>query len=129
MGGRRGQEIRRRARGRTRRSTASAEGADLAGQAHDAEREERGARVNGSATGNPGPRDRERGSARVKKTSADRLAPAGRERDRERAGERGTAADRRDPPVKRRGRAGARPGWAELGWFGLLSPFLFLWIF
>jgi hypothetical protein len=71
VGRRRGQEIRRRARVRTRWSTASAEGAELTGQAHGAEREERGAWGNGSATGDPGPRDRERGSARVKETDAD----------------------------------------------------------
>jgi hypothetical protein len=39
VGGRRGREIRRRARVRTRRSTASAEGAELTGQAHGAQRE------------------------------------------------------------------------------------------
>jgi hypothetical protein len=83
----------------------------------------RGSRGNGSAIGDLGPRDRERESTRVKKTGADRLAPAGKERDRERARERGTAADRRVPPVMQRGRA------AWLGWFGLVSPFLFLWIF
>ena len=60
VGGRRGREIRRRARVRTRRSTASAEGAELTGQAHDVEREERGMRGNDSATGDPGLRDRER---------------------------------------------------------------------
>jgi hypothetical protein len=38
----------------------SAEGAERTGQAHDAEREERGMHGNGSATGDPGPRDRER---------------------------------------------------------------------
>jgi hypothetical protein len=69
----------------------------------------------------------------VKKTSADKLAPAGRERERERARERGTAADRRGPHVRRRG----RPSWlgqAGLVWaafpfsFSLdfLIPFLFL---
>jgi hypothetical protein len=42
MDGRRGREIWRRARVRTRRSTASAKGAELTGQAHDAEREEKG---------------------------------------------------------------------------------------
>jgi hypothetical protein len=62
----------------------------------------------------------------VKKIGADRLAPVGRERERERARARGTAADRRGPPVRRHGRAGTRPGWAGLDWFGLLSPFLFL---
>jgi hypothetical protein len=64
VGGRPGREIRRRARVRTRRSTASAEEVELTGQAHGAEREERGARGNGSVTGDPGPRDREREGAR-----------------------------------------------------------------
>jgi hypothetical protein len=44
VGGRRGQEIRRRARVRTRRSMMSAEGAELTGQAHSAERERKWAR-------------------------------------------------------------------------------------
>jgi hypothetical protein len=61
----------------------------------------------------------------VKKTGTDRLAPAGRERDRERAGERGTAADRRGPPVRRRGCTGARPGWADLGRLGCSILFFF----
>jgi hypothetical protein len=125
VGGRRGREIRRRARVRTRRSTASTEGAELTGQAHGAEREERCARGNDSATGDPGPRDRERGSARVKKTSTDRSAPLGREREREHARERGSAADRRGPPIRQRGRAGARPGWADLGWVGCFILFFF----
>jgi hypothetical protein len=60
VGVRRGREIRRRARVRTRRTTASTKGAELTGHAHGAEREERGARGNGSATGDPGPRDRQR---------------------------------------------------------------------
>jgi hypothetical protein len=38
-------------------------------------------------------RQRERGSARVKKNGVDRSAPADRERERERARERGSAAD------------------------------------
>jgi hypothetical protein len=49
VGGCRGREIRRRARVRTHRSTASAEGVELTGQAHGAEREKRGAWGNGSA--------------------------------------------------------------------------------
>jgi hypothetical protein len=73
MGGRRGREIRRRARVRTHRSTAGAGRAELTGKVHSAEREERGARGNGSATGEPGLRGRERKSARAKK-----LAPTGR---------------------------------------------------
>jgi hypothetical protein len=55
VGVRRGREIRRRARVRTRRSTAIAEGAKLTRQAHGAEREERGTRGTGSAVGDPGP--------------------------------------------------------------------------
>jgi hypothetical protein len=60
VGGHRGREIQQRARVRTRQSTASAEGAELTRRVHDAEREERGARGNGSAAGDPGLRDRER---------------------------------------------------------------------
>jgi hypothetical protein len=55
VGGRRGREIRRRARVRMRWSTASAERAELTWQAHSAEREEKGVRGNGSATGDPDP--------------------------------------------------------------------------
>jgi hypothetical protein len=43
-----------------------AERAELTGLAHSAEREKRDARGNGSTTGGPGPRDRERESERVK---------------------------------------------------------------
>jgi hypothetical protein len=64
VGGRRGREIRRRARVRTRRSTASAERAEPTGRVHGAERGERGVRGNGSATVGPGPRNREREGAR-----------------------------------------------------------------
>jgi hypothetical protein len=60
VGGRRGRETRRRARVRTRRSTAGAKGAELTGRVHGAEREERGMQGNGSTTGDLGPRDRER---------------------------------------------------------------------
>jgi hypothetical protein len=109
VGGRRGREIRRRARVRTRRSTASAEGAELTEQAHGAEREERGARGNDSVAGDPGPRDRERGSARAKETGADRSAPLGSERERESAceGELPLTGG-----VRLSGGAGAWPGWA-----------------
>jgi hypothetical protein len=109
VGGRHGREIRRRAQVRTRRSTASAERAELTGQAHGAEREERGARGNGSATGDPGPRDRERGSARAKETGADRSAPLGSEREREgaREGELPLTGG-----VRLSDGAGARPRWA-----------------
>jgi hypothetical protein len=124
VGGRRGREIRRRARVRMRRSTASAEEAELTGQAHDTEREERGARGNDSATGDPCPRDRERGSTRVKKTGVDRLAPADKERERE------SARGIRDLPltggVRLSGDAGARPGGADLGRLACFILFFFL---
>jgi hypothetical protein len=93
---------------RTRRSTASAEGAELTGQAHDAEREERGARDNGSATSDPGPRDRERERA-GEKIGADRSAPLGSEREREGAREGELALT---GGVRLSGGADARPGWA-----------------
>ena len=51
--------------------------AERAELAHDAKREKRDARGNGSTTGDPGPRDRERGSAWAKETRADRLVPPG----------------------------------------------------
>jgi hypothetical protein len=71
-------------------------------------------------TGEPGPQGRERREARRGK----QLVPTGwphqaereRERERGRAGEE-AAADRWIPPIRRRGHAGARPGWAELGCF------------
>jgi hypothetical protein len=111
MGGSRGREIRRRARVRTRRSTAGAEGAELTGRVHGAESEERGARGNGSATGDPGPRDRERerGSVRVKEIGADRSVPLGSEREREgaREGELPLTGG-----VRLSDGVGARPGWA-----------------
>jgi hypothetical protein len=85
---RRGQETRRRARVRTRRSTASAKGAELTGLAHGTEREERGAWGNGSATGDSGPQDREKESARAKENWRRQISPSG-QRARERARGRG----------------------------------------
>jgi hypothetical protein len=125
VGGCRGREIRRHARVRTRRSTAGARRADLTRRLHGAKREERGAQGNDSGTGEPGPRGRERRSVRVKKS-----APIGwpewaeSERERERARER-VVADRWGPPVRRHRRAGARPGWAELGRLGCWATFPF----
>jgi hypothetical protein len=87
----------------------SAEGAELIGQAHSVEREEMGVRGNGSATGDPGPRDRERGSARAKETGADRSAPLGPERGREGAREGELPLAGR---VRLSDGADARPGWA-----------------
>jgi hypothetical protein len=116
VGGRRGREIWRRARVRTRRSTTSEGKAELTRQAHGAEREERGSRGNDSAISVLGPRDRERESERVKETGADRSAPlAASERGRVRA-RQGTATDRRGPPVKRRGR---------VAWLGCFLLFFF----
>jgi hypothetical protein len=93
-----------------------------------AKRNEATARGNGSATGDPGPRDRERGSERAKKTGNDRLPPLGSEREREGAREGDLSLI---GGVRLSGGAGARArGLAGLsGSTGLLSPFLFLWIF
>jgi hypothetical protein len=78
VGGRRGREIRRRARVRMRRSTASAERAELTGQAHDAEREERGARATARRLATRAhDTERERGSERAKETSARQVGPTG----------------------------------------------------
>jgi hypothetical protein len=61
--------------------------AELTGQAHSAEREERGERGNSSATGDPGPRDRERESGGEKLASTDRPHWAASEGGRARAKE------------------------------------------
>jgi hypothetical protein len=112
VGGRRGREIRRRARVRTRRSTASAEGAELIGRVHGAERGERGVRGNGSATSGLDPRDREREGARGEENWRRQAGPT-RQRAREGGHTRGrTTADRRGPPVRRRERA---------AWLGLVA--------
>jgi hypothetical protein len=118
VGGRRGRETQRRARVRTRRSTAGAGKAEMTRQAHGAEREKGTCGATARRLVNRARETkRERGSARVKKTGADRLAPLGSERERE--GARGrTAADKRGPPVRRRRRA------AWLGLVGRLGCFL-----
>jgi hypothetical protein len=57
----------------------------------------------------------ERGEGRAGvETDADSLAPLGSEQEREDARER-----------KLSGGAGARPGWAELGWLGCFAFFFF----
>jgi hypothetical protein len=92
VGRRHGREIRRRARVRTRWSTASAGRAELTGRVHGTQRE-KGCTGNGSAPGRTGPRERDRRGTRVgEATGADRSAPAGRERERAREK---AAADRR----------------------------------
>jgi hypothetical protein len=122
-----GREIRRRARVRTRRSTAGAGRAELTGRVHGAEKEKRDTRGNDSATGEPGPRGREREEKRTgEETGADRSDPVGSEREREGARERELPLT---GGVRLSGGTCARPSWAELGWFELLSLFLFLWIF
>jgi hypothetical protein len=109
------------------------ERAEQTGLAHGAERDKRDARGNGSMTGDPGLRDRERerGSVRAKETGADRSAPLGSEREREGARERLAPTG----GVRLSGAAGAQgtgPGglvWAEMAFsFSLdfLIPFLFL---
>jgi hypothetical protein len=82
---------------------------ELTGQAHDAEREERGVGCNGSATGDPGPRDRERGSVGVKEIGADRSVPLGCEQEREGAREGELPLTGR---VRLSDGAGVRLGWA-----------------
>jgi hypothetical protein len=110
VGGRRGQEFRRRARVRARRSTAKAVRAELIGRVHGAEREKRGARAKAQRLAERAHEtEREEGRSWGEATGADMLAPACRGRERERAGEK-AVDDRWGPPVRRRGSAGARPG-------------------
>jgi hypothetical protein len=105
-------------RGREFRSTARAGRAELTGRVHGAEKGKRSARGNGSVPSKLGPRGREGRGVRGRINRRQQLGPTGqRARKRGRAGE-GVAADRWIPPVRRRGRAGARPSWAELGRLG-----------
>jgi hypothetical protein len=91
---------------------------ELTRQAHSAEREKVTREGNGSALVNRAREtERERASTWVKKTDTDMLAPAGTERERERVWERGTVADRRGLPVRRRGRAGGLGLVSRLGCF------------
>jgi hypothetical protein len=76
----------------------------LAKRAHKAEREE-GREGGGNWHRQPSPTGQRKGES-------------------ERAG-KGTAADRWRPPVRRRGRASAWPGWAELGRLGCFVFFFF----
>jgi hypothetical protein len=109
VGGRRGRETRRRARVRTRRSTASAKKAELTRQAHGTEREKEDARGQLLGNGEPVPRDRERESERAKETGADRSAPLNKEREREGTCEGELPLTGR---VRLSGGAGARPCWS-----------------
>jgi hypothetical protein len=88
VGGRRVREIRRRARVRTRRSTASAEGVELIGQAHGAEREEKGCAGQRLGDWRSGPaRQRESAGGR-KRAPTDRPHWVASERGRARAREK-----------------------------------------
>ena len=82
-----------------------------------------GQRLSNWRTGPARQREEKRASEEI---GTDRSAPLGSEREREGAREREMSLI---GGVRLLGGAGAQPGWAELGWFGLLSPFLFLWIF
>jgi hypothetical protein len=101
------------------------------------EREKRGTRGQRLSAWQHGPA-RQRGK---RGAEGKQLAPTGkpqraeseRERERERGGDK-VAADRWIPPVRRRGRAGVRPGWAKLGcWaafpFSFSLDFLILFLF
>jgi hypothetical protein len=123
--GRRGREIRRRARVRTRWSTVSEWRAELIGRVHGAEREEgrAGQRLNAWRT-RPA-RQREKRDVRGQSNWRRQVGPSEqRARERERAGEKATTY-RWIPPIRWRGHAGARPSLAAR----LLFLFLFLWIF
>jgi hypothetical protein len=108
-----------------------AERAELTGLAHSAEGEERDARGNGSTTGDPGPRDRER--ERERAGGGNRRRQVGPTWQRAREGARGGEWPLTGG-VCLSGTAGARArDLAGLNWVrwatGLLSFFLFLWIF
>jgi hypothetical protein len=99
VGERRGREIRLRARVRTHWSTVSVGRAELIGRVHGAEREEgcAGQRLNAWRTGPA--RQREKRDVCGQSNWHRQVGPSG-QRAREKA-----AADRRGPPVRRRGRA------------------------
>jgi hypothetical protein len=99
----------------------SAEGAKLIGQAHGAEREEKGCAGQRIGDWRSGPA-RQRESAWGRKTGADRSAPLGSEREREgaREGELPLTGG-----VRLSDGAGARPGWADLGPLGCFTIFFF----
>jgi hypothetical protein len=135
VGGHRGREFRRRARVRTRRSTADAGRAELTGRVHDAERERKGAHGAMAQRLAARAREVEREEGRGGGNNWRRqVGPSGqRARERERAREK-AAVERWIPPVRRHGHAGARPDWAELGcWaafpFSFSLDFLILFLF
>jgi hypothetical protein len=124
VGERRGRETRRRARVRTRWSTAGARKAELTRQVHNAERVKGTRGGNGSALVNRAHETKREGArGRRKPASTDRPHWVVSERKRARA---------RD---WRRQAGSACQGWQAcaglglVGWFGPKWPFLFPWIF
>jgi hypothetical protein len=116
---------------------AGAEKAELTGRVHGVERVKGTRGGNGSALANQA-RETERERERVNgRSNWRRQAGSTRQRERERGGAQG-CADRRDSPVRQRGRAGARGRaraglnglpWAELAFpisLEFLMPFLFI---
>jgi hypothetical protein len=106
---------------RTRRSTARAGTAELTRQSHGTEREKGTRGDNASALANRAC-ETERESERAKETSADKSAPLGSERERE-------GAHEGEPPLTGGVRLSGGAGTRARDLAGLLSPFLFLWIF
>jgi hypothetical protein len=96
----------------------------LTGRVHDAEREKGAHGATAQQLANWAREAEREEECTVEKTGADRSAPVGSEREREGAREKELPLT---GGVRLSGGAGARPSWAKLGWFGLLS--LFLWIF
>jgi hypothetical protein len=132
VGGRRGRETRRRARVRTRWSTAGARKAELTGLAHGTEGEKGTRGGNDSALANQARETEREGERAGEVTGADRLGPLGSERARE----SGRSGLRRQVGLacqveRARGHAWAGLNglpWAELAFrisLEFLMPFLF----
>jgi hypothetical protein len=102
--------------GRSRQSTAvHREGeADRAVPRHSEGESGRAVKRFSVLTGRAREAQREKG-ARARVIGADRMAPLGRGRGGGSARGEKTAADRWNSPVRQRGRAGTRLGWAGLG--------------
>jgi hypothetical protein len=121
VGGRRGRETRRRARVRTRWSTAGARKAELTRQVHGAERVKgtRGATARRLANRTrETERERERESERAKENWRRPAGPTGQRESEGEWARAGTAADRWGSPIRQRGHADAR----RLGLMGCLGP-------
>jgi hypothetical protein len=109
-----GQGSRRRARVRTRWSTAGEGRAELTGEAHNADRENECAGVTVQRL-TARAREAERGEGCAEGRNWRRQPSPTGQRARGREGSEGqTIVDRQDPPVRGGRRAGAWPGWASL---------------